>query len=70
VAEGLELINGKVLLTINEAATYLSLGRSHFYRQVMTGSIKSVRIGRSRRIPVYAIAEYVAGLGSEADNER
>jgi excisionase family DNA binding protein len=60
--EGLDLIDGKILLKIDEAARYLSIGRSQLYKQVMTGAIGSVLIGRSRRIPVFAIREYVESL--------
>jgi excisionase family DNA binding protein len=62
MAESLDLIDGKVLLKIEEAARYLSIGRSHLYKQVMTGAIGSVLIGRSRRIPVFAIRQYVDRL--------
>lgn len=39
-----------VLVTIEEAARRLSIGRSHIYEVMRHGRLRSVRIGRSRRI--------------------
>ncbi|HUZ85531.1 MAG TPA: helix-turn-helix domain-containing protein [Candidatus Baltobacterales bacterium] len=39
-----------LLVTIDEAARRLSIGRSHIYEQIQRGTLRSVRIGRSRRI--------------------
>ena len=58
----LPLINGKLLLTIDEAARYVSMGRSHFYTYVLRGEIRSVKLGRSRRIPVAALYEFMDHL--------
>jgi excisionase family DNA binding protein len=52
----------QALLTIQEAAEILSLGRSKVYELVSTGRLPSVSIGRARRVPVEAITEFVAGL--------
>lgn len=48
-----------LLLTPAEAARRLSLGRSTLYQLVLTGEIESIKIGKSRRIPAAALAEYV-----------
>lgn len=40
----------RLLITIDEAARRLSIGRSHVYQQLQRGGLRSVRIGRSRRI--------------------
>ena len=56
------MINGKLLLTIDEAAEYLSIGRTQCYRLVMSGDLASVRIGRSRRVPAYALKDFVERL--------
>ena len=42
--------SSRLLVTIEEAARRLSIGRSHLYEQIQRGGIRSVRIGRSRRI--------------------
>lgn len=42
--------NEKLLVTVDEAARRLSIGRSHLYEFLLRGNLRSVRIGRSRRI--------------------
>jgi excisionase family DNA binding protein len=53
---------GKILLTVPEAAVALAISRSKLYELLAAGSIRSVRIDGSRRIPVEALEAYVAGL--------
>lgn len=52
-------IEPKLLLTVSEAAQRLSLGRSFVYQLVMKGKIHSIKIGRSRRIPVGALEQFI-----------
>lgn len=42
--------DGQLLITVEEAARRLSIGRSHIYEQLQRGHLRSVKIGRSRRI--------------------
>lgn len=56
----------KLLLTVTEAASLLSLGRSKTYELVRAGVIPSVRITGSRRIKVSDLLVYVAALGEAA----
>ena len=56
----------KLLLTVTEAASRLSLGRSKTYEMVRAGVIPSVRITGSRRIKVSDLLVYVAALGEAA----
>jgi excisionase family DNA binding protein len=42
--------NDRLLITVDEAARRLSIGRSHLYEYLLRGSLRSVHIGRSRRI--------------------
>jgi excisionase family DNA binding protein len=56
----------KLLLTVTEAASRLSLGRSKTYELVRAGVIPSVRITGSRRIRVSDLLVYVAALGEAA----
>ena len=51
-----------VLLTVEEAARRLSIGRTTCFRLIRTGSLESVPVGRLRRIPAEAIPEYIARL--------
>lgn len=39
-----------LLVTVDEAARRLSIGRSHLYEYLLRGDLRSIRIGRSRRI--------------------
>jgi excisionase family DNA binding protein len=41
----------KLLLTVEEAAQILSVGRTLLYDLVMRGKVGSVKIGNARRIP-------------------
>jgi excisionase family DNA binding protein len=48
-----------LLLTIVEAARVLSIGRTTMYELVGSGEIDVVHIGRSARVPVDALEEFV-----------
>ena len=48
-----------LLLTPQEAARRLSIARSSLYSLLLTGEIVSLKIGRSRRVPLAALAEYI-----------
>jgi excisionase family DNA binding protein len=52
----------RVLLTVEEAAERLQIGRTVAWRLVSTGELQSVQIGRLRRVPAAAVAEYAAHL--------
>ena len=55
----------KILLTPEEAAERLSIGRTLVYELIARGAIASVRVGRARRIPVAALERYVEQLLEE-----
>jgi excisionase family DNA binding protein len=50
----------KLLLTPTEAATQIGIGRTRIYDLIARGVIPSVRIGRSRRVPLDALREWVS----------
>ena len=50
------------LLMVPEAAALMRLGKRTVWRMVHDETIESVKIGRSRRIPRQAVADYIAGL--------
>jgi excisionase family DNA binding protein len=50
------------LLSVDEAAALLGLGRSLTYGEIAAGRLRSVKAGRRRLIPAAAVAEYIAGL--------
>lgn len=56
-----------VALTVAEAARRIGMGRTKLYEYVSTGEIASVKIGRLRRIPAEAVADFVARRSSRAD---
>lgn len=48
----------KLMLTPEEVADALGIGRSTVYDLLRLNAIASVKIGRSRRIPVSSLREY------------
>lgn len=55
-----------VLLTVEEAARRLGVGRTTCFKLVSAGEIESVVVGRLRRIPAEALPVYVAKLRRSA----
>ena len=55
-----------VLYDIDEAAEALRLSRSALYELIRSGQLRTVKSGRRRLVPVEALAEYVATLGTAA----
>lgn len=53
------------LLRPEEAAEFLSLSRARIYELLKAGEIESVTIGRSRRIPLAALDDFVTRLRAE-----
>ena len=62
VADSAAPPDGKLLLTVEEAAHRLGIGRTVMYRLVSSGLVESVRVGRLRRIPPECLDEFVATL--------
>ena len=56
----------KLLLTPEEAAEVLGIGRTKVYALIAVGDLLSVRIGNSRRVPRGAVDEFIARLEDEA----
>ena len=54
----------KLLLTVEEAADQLGVGRTVMYRLLSSGAVKSVTLGRLRRIPRECLSDFVADLRS------
>jgi excisionase family DNA binding protein len=52
----------RLLVTVDEAARRLAIGRSHIYAQMQRGRLRSVHIGRSRRILDQDLTDFIAGL--------
>jgi len=58
----------KILLTAEEAAEALGVGKSTVYDLMRLKLLRSVRIGRARRIPAAACQELVDRLLEDADS--
>lgn len=56
----------KLLLTPEEAARAVGLGRTKLYELLRCGALESVQIGAARRVPVDALHAYVERLRTSA----
>lgn len=56
----------KLLLSIEEAGEVIGLKRSKMYALIAAGDIETVKIGKSRRVPVEALENYVSRLREAA----
>lgn len=52
----------RLVLTIEQAAKRLGVGRTTMYALIKTGKIRTVTIGRLRRVPTFCLDEYVQSL--------
>ena len=52
----------RVLLTVEEAARRLNIGRTTMYGLVSSGAVESVTIGRLRRVPSECLDNFVTAL--------
>jgi excisionase family DNA binding protein len=52
------------MLTVEEAAESLRIGRTRMFALIKSGAVESVMIGRLRRIPTEAIKKYTARLSN------
>ncbi len=55
-----------IVLTVEQAAKRLNIGRTLMYTLVSNGEVESVLIGRLRRIPQDALTRYVANLSASS----
>jgi excisionase family DNA binding protein len=51
------------LLSIEQAARALGVGRTALYSEIGAGRVRSVKVGRRRLIPSSAISEVASGQG-------
>jgi len=54
------------LLTPEQAATRLGIGRTKTFELIKRGDLASVKVGRARRVPTEALDEFVAELRQSA----
>ena len=50
----------KLLARPDEAAATLGVGRTRIYQLLATGALPSVRVGRSVRVPMDALRDWIA----------
>ena len=58
------------VFSVVETAAVLGISRSKLYEFIAAGEIRSIRIGRLRKIPVSAIDEFLASRDEGADAHR
>lgn len=56
------MVQTSLLLSPEQAAQELGIGRTQLFRLLAEGAVVSVKIGRSRRIPRDSLHAYVNGL--------
>lgn len=54
-----------LVLSVEQAAAALGIGRTFMYGLVRTGAVESVKIGRLRRVPADALREFVRSLRAD-----
>ena len=65
VNNGMATTERKVLCSVPDLAAMLSIGRTAAWELVRRHKIRSVKIGRTRRVPLSAIHEYLERLLDE-----
>lgn len=55
----------RVLLTVEQAADALGIGRTNMFALIKSGEIESVKVGRLRRVPAAALDAYTARLNAQ-----
>ncbi len=59
-------VGDKLLLSVEEVAAVIGIGRKRLYPDMMVGRLRLVKIGRRRLIPRVGIPEYIALLERES----
>ncbi|HEV2640778.1 MAG TPA: helix-turn-helix domain-containing protein [Actinocrinis sp.] len=57
----------RILLTVEEAADTIGIGRTTTFALVKSGELKSVKVGRLRRVPLAEVNAYTEQLMAEQD---
>lgn len=57
-----------LLLTINQVAAMLNLGRTKTYEIVRSGKIKSLKIGSRRLIPCEEVEKYINDVSDDQND--
>lgn len=57
----------RLVLTVEQAAERLGIGRTLMYSLISSGAVESVTIGRLRRVPADALVRYVESLRTSGE---
>jgi excisionase family DNA binding protein len=52
----------KLLYDVEEVIDLIGLGRSKLYQYILSGELRSLKLGRRRKIPADALPEFIAKL--------
>lgn len=58
----------RLLLTVEEAADCIGICRASMFKLIRRGEVKSVKVGRLRRVTPAALEDYVRRLSALADS--
>lgn len=58
----------RLLLTVEEAADRIGICRANMFKLIRRGEVKSVKVGRLRRVTPAALEDYVRRLSATADS--
>lgn len=61
--------DNRLLLSVEEAAERLGIGRSLMYELISSGQIDSIHLGRLRRITPEALHAYIAALHNRSEHQ-
>ena len=62
-------VNDRLLLRPEEAAELTGLGRTTIYELMRSGELRSINVGRARRIPRVELERWVSERMEAADDE-
>ena len=49
----------KLLISVEEAAQRLDIGRTLFFELIRSGRIRTIRVGRLRKVPIESLRDFV-----------
>lgn len=70
IAEASITTTAPLLLTVEQAAQQLGIGRTTVFALLKSGELESIPLGRLRRIPAECITEYIDRLRAAARDNR
>lgn len=56
----------KLLYDVEEVVELVGIGRSKLYQYILSGELRSLRLGRRRKIPADALPEFLERMGASS----